>query len=168
MTDVSIMRKRKPRGWTAPETARLCRLVESGLTIYQIAPIIGVNPATIAGHMRKYGIVPKQRSLRLRFQAQYIPEPNSGCWLWLGATNQEGRARMMTPNGLKQASHVSLELAGRQLPPGLSALHTCDNVYCVNPAHLFFGTQFDNMRDCVRKGRWKQPDRWGNRLVQSR
>jgi hypothetical protein len=51
------------------------------------------------------------------------------------------------------ATHISLELVGRKLPRGLHALHHCDNPPCVNPDHLFPGTDMDNYQDSIKKGR---------------
>lgn len=48
------------------------------------------------------------------------------------------------------------------IPPGKLALHTCDNSPCVNPQHLYLGTQQDNMNDRVRRGRWKGGAPLGN------
>jgi hypothetical protein len=58
---------------------------------------------------------------------------------------------------LRLASHVSLEIAGRPVPAGLFACHHCDNPWCVNPAHLFIGTQQQNSADSILKGRNSKP-----------
>ena len=45
----------------------------------------------------------------------------------------------------------------RPYPTGFNVCHHCDNRFCVNPAHLFLGTQSDNINDSVDKGRWYIP-----------
>ena len=51
---------------------------------------------------------------------------------------------------------MAWELARGPIPDGLFVLHHCDNRAWVNPDHLFLGTQGDNIRDCLAKGRhWK-------------
>jgi hypothetical protein len=52
-----------------------------------------------------------------------------------------------------QAHRFAYELAYGAIPPGLWALHHCDNPPCVRPDHLFLGTQSDNMLDAIHKGR---------------
>lgn len=76
-----------------------------------------------------------------------------GCWLWLAASTGRGYGRIKDGGRFRQATHVALELVGRSLPDGQDALHTCDNPPCVNPAHLFPGTDADNARDRDAKGR---------------
>lgn len=90
-------------------------------------------------------------------EANSIPEPNSGCWLWLrglaggrhGSTYPvwiwEGRRR--------QVSHLALEAKGVEVPKGFEGCHRCDTPLCVNPDHLFVGTQKDNVLDAQAKGR---------------
>lgn len=94
------------------------------------------------------------KSIQERLEAKYIPEPNTGCWIWLGGMNTEGRALL----GSKTAARISYSAYKKPIPEGLSVLHKCDEPICINPDHLFLGTQTDNMRDMARKGRrcWKR------------
>lgn len=76
------------------------------------------------------------------------------CWEWTGCKDRNGYGWKCFMNKKLYAHRVSWELAhGREIPEGLVVAHHCDNPACVNPDHLFLGTQGDNVRDCWRKGR---------------
>ncbi len=102
--------------------------------------------------------MPKHHSIKLsgkeRFESNIMMEPNTGCWLWTGIANTNGYPQMKI-NGERVLVHrYSYELAYGAIPEGLCVLHRCDTPSCVNPKHLFAGTQQDNMADCKNKGRF--------------
>jgi hypothetical protein len=74
------------------------------------------------------------------------------CWLWIGSG--EGRYGRMYRKGKSPLSHVmSWEIHFGEVSKGLCVCHKCDNPLCVNPDHLFTGTQSDNLKDMTAKGR---------------
>jgi hypothetical protein len=93
------------------------------------------------------------------WQDRVIPEPNSGCWLWEGATNGTGHGRIGWRRGgvsyFAYVHRLAWEQANGPVPDGISVLHRCDVRACCNPEHLFLGTQQDNVRDMHAKGRYK-------------
>ena len=98
-----------------------------------------------------------------RFEAQYTPEPNTGCWLWTGAVAKPDKpyGRIYAHGGNKSAHRVSYEMFVGPIPSGLLVLHKCDVPSCVNPGHLFVGTDLDNAIDRNQKRRQARGDRHG-------
>lgn len=76
-----------------------------------------------------------------------------GCWLWTAATFAYGYGIFRVDGRNQYAHRVAWELTNGPIPDGLSCLHRCDVPGCVNPDHLFLGTQGDNARDRNAKGR---------------
>jgi len=92
--------------------------------------------------------------VRERLERSFVPEPNTGCWLWALSSTSLGYGWIKI-NGRSVAAHrVSYREFVGPIPDGLCVLHRCDTPACINPAHLFLGTVADNNRDAKDKGRW--------------
>lgn len=74
-------------------------------------------------------------SIHERLERRYVPEPNSGCWLWLGP-NATGYGQIKLDGKVRLAHRVSYELAKGPIPGGLEIDHLCRVRCCVNPNHL--------------------------------
>lgn len=80
-------------------------------------------------------------------------EPNTGCWLWAGATNDKGYAQIGLHGKTAKAAHVNYKRFKGFIPPDMVIRHTCDVRMCVNPDHLILGTQLDNIQDMIKRER---------------
>ena len=79
------------------------------------------------------------------------------CWKWHGAYLSNGYGQLHFRGRCVKAHRVSYELHVGPIPTGLGVRHTCDNPFCVNPAHLLLGTQKQNTADMYDRGRaWQQ------------
>lgn len=85
------------------------------------------------------------------------------CWLWTANRNRNGYGTLKVGSRRDATRRTMLahrkawELMRGQIPPGSCVLHRCDNPPCCNPAHLFLGTQADNLADMHAKGRGRGP-----------
>lgn len=81
-----------------------------------------------------------------------IPCPPSSCRIWERPTSN--KYGVLFVNGKPQGVHrVAYQVWNGIIPDGMLVCHTCDVTHCVNPEHLFIGTQKDNKEDAARKNR---------------
>ncbi len=79
--------------------------------------------------------------------------PESGCWIWMGTTNEKGYGRLKTTKGKMYAHRFFYQQLVGPIPDGMFVCHRCDVTSCCNPAHHFIGDMTANMEDMKKKGR---------------
>jgi hypothetical protein len=97
-----------------------------------------------------------------KIETNSIRIPESGCWIWMSTIHESGYGRVCLGKKPFLAHRASYEEKYGKIPNGLMALHSCDVKSCVNPDHIFVGTQQDNMNDKVRKNRQAKGISHGN------
>lgn len=80
-------------------------------------------------------------------------DPAGGCRLWIGAKSRHGYGSLSWKMKRLVAHRAAYECAFGPIPSGMVVCHRCDVPACINPTHLFIGTQRDNIRDMISKGR---------------
>ena len=106
-----------------------------------------------------------RKPLADRFEAKVERIPFMGCWVWMGATNENGYGligRGARGQGNERAHRTAYRLYRGEIPEGKIMLHKCGNPVCVNPWHVEPGTHKENAEDKMRMGRHYQPNNRGS------
>ena len=124
------------RGYSARPTVKAKRRIRQGAT-----PLPVTSASSDAARFLKY------------------VDTSGNCWAWTGVQKRGGYGRFWVGARHVIATRFAWTLWNGPIPVGLNVCHHCDNPPCVRPSHLFLGTQLDNVRDCITKGRANQEAR---------
>ncbi|MCK4498902.1 HNH endonuclease [Candidatus Babeliales bacterium] len=122
---------------------------------YEAAEIEGLCPEHYnlwIGNI-KYAYGKPNLSFEECFWSRVWKPTKSSCWLWRGELVGAGYGRLRMKEKSIRAHRFSWEFHYGTIPKDMNVLHKCDNPPCVNPKHLWLGTQNDNIIDSVRKER---------------
>lgn len=97
----------------------------------------------------------RKMTVRERLERMSMPVTESGCRIWLGSVSRDDGYGVFQLRGKTTSAHRTSWVVsnGRPIPKGMNVLHRCDIPSCIEPMHLFIGTDADNVQDKVKKGR---------------
>lgn len=129
-------RKVFARGWCGPHYKRWYRHGDPLAVIHRRAP----DGASLETRLCYVG------------WTERLVRPDLGaCWEWNGLLDKKGYGRVWDGTRVAAAHRASYETWAGPITSADLACHRCDNPPCMNPAHLFLGTDADNARDMVQK-----------------
>ncbi len=97
--------------------------------------------------------IPSIAKVISRFLSSRTEGGKNDCWNWNKSTNEKGYGQVMCAGKNIKAHKMAYMIHVGDIPDGVSVLHKCDNPRCVNPNHLFLGSQADNINDMYGKKR---------------
>ena len=98
---------------------------------------------------------PPAKQMDIDMFMEKVQVKDSGCWEWQGCVNEGGYGIVGSSRHTERAHRFSYKLLVGPIPAGMCICHKCDNRKCVNPEHLWPGTQKENIQDALEKGRLK-------------
>jgi hypothetical protein len=138
-------------------TERCRKKSEKARAKERAAPIRAARHAAyLAEHESLWAVARARRAAGRRWRkrtlaewlAEAVPEPNTGCLLWVGPIDRQGYPRVRFGGKMTRVARLICDA-----PDGMKALHRCDQPACVESLHLYVGTAAENTGDMHRRGR---------------